>query len=105
MDRVLSAAAALPAERFARRGPLLAQHMRSRKAVLRLERQGKLAPHVQSLVRVYNEDVAKTFSDVIDPMQRKPVQVKGPGLYRRWLPSALQRACWGLRPRQKFHRG
>ena len=36
----------------------------------RLERQGKLAPHVQSLVQTHNADLAKTAMQVIDPGQR-----------------------------------
>ena len=50
LDDVLEAAARLPDQVFKRRGALLTQHMRAAKERRRLERQGNVAPHVQSLM-------------------------------------------------------
>ena len=76
---VLEAAAQLPDERCKMRWPLLQQHMREVKARRRLERQGKRAPRVQSLVQVYNEDMAKTASQIIGPLQRRREKQRGQG--------------------------
>ena len=62
---VFEAAAQLPDARFEQCGPLLTKLMREVNVRRRLESQDKLAPHVQSLVQVFNEDMAKTASEVI----------------------------------------
>ena len=77
IDVVLEAATQLPDDRFKRRGPLLAKHMEEVKARRRLERQGRRAPHVQSMAQVYNEDMAKTASQIIDPLQRRREKQRG----------------------------
>ena len=87
IDAVLEAAAQLPGERCKRRGPLLAKHMQEVKARRRLERQGKLAPRAQSLVQVYNEDMAKTASHTIGPLQRRREKQRGLRGRAKWLPT------------------
>jgi hypothetical protein len=47
----------------------------------------------------HNEQHAVRSDDVIDVEERKPTKVKGKGAFKQWLPQALQRVCWGARPR------
>ena len=58
-----------------------------------------VAQHVLERICRHNEQHAVRSDDVIDIAERKPTKVKGKGAYQRWLPQALQRVCWGLRPR------
>ena len=101
IDNVISAALPLPVERYARRGHLLAAFMRERKKSRGLQRGGNVAAHTQSLIDISNEDLAKSEEQVISINARRPVKIRGRGAYKCWLPEALQRACWGLRPRPR----
>eukprot|EP00974_Lingulodinium_polyedra_P103580 10027910-Lingulodinium_polyedra.AAC.1 len=75
--------------------------MRERKRLICQARLGKVAPHVLAKIVVHNEDWAKTEEGIIDLTQRRPLRLKGSGKYRQWIPPALQRVCWGLRPRPR----
>ena len=101
----VNAAAALGrcAERYKRRGFLLTRMMRERKAAIHFAKQGVVAEHIRQKINVYNEDVAKTLEDVINLDEKRVHRSKGdgPGSYKRWIAPAIQRVCWGLRPRQR----
>ena len=51
---------------------------------------------VQTFVTGQNKTCKK--EDIICLSEKRPRKVKGSGAYRRWLPGALQRVCWGRRP-------
>ena len=88
-------------DRYAFRGHRLCRMMRERKGLIGQARPGKVAPHVLANIAAANADWAKTEENLIDLTQRKPPRLKGRGKYRQWIPAALQRACWGLRPRPR----
>jgi hypothetical protein len=48
-----------------------------------------------------NADYAVRTDGHIDVTETRPQRVKGTGRYRHWLPSAILRCCWGLRPRPR----
>ena len=60
-----------------------------------------VAPHVVEHIQECNRDHAVRPQDLIDLSQRAPLKVRGKGTYRTWLPEAMQRAAWGLRPRHR----
>jgi hypothetical protein len=71
-----------------------------------LDRLGKLAvcpPPPEDPVSMLTswQDFAVRQEDTIDPSEKKPQKVKGRGSYKRWLPAAILRACWGLKPRTR----
>lgn len=101
IDHVLQLVQQQCRDRFARRGFLLCQYMRARKRVASLSQAPKIAPHVQALIDQHNSDCAKTLEEVITLSEKKRKVVKGTGAYRKWLPAALQRSCWGLRTRRR----
>ncbi len=59
----------------------------------------RLAEHVLARLEKYRRDYAVRHDELINLDERRPVSVKGAGKYRRWLPEALLRVCWGLRPK------
>ena len=92
---------ACPAERYKRRGELLCSHMRAVKAARRSTGSQQVASHVQEQIEKMNADYAVRTDDHIDVTETRPQRVKGTGRYRHWLPSAILRCCWGLRPRPR----
>ena len=102
LDQVVQLAAPLRTERFAQRGVFLCKHMRISKKSRVLSHTGPVAQHTMQTIDRCNADWAKTAEDVIDLSLRKPLRITGKGAYKRWLPSAIQRACWGLRPRPRI---
>lgn len=91
-------------DRPAQRGFLHTKIARRGKALASIARRPMLAPHVRQLIRVYNEDNARTREDVLDVFQTKLVRVRGSGKYKCWLPTACQRACWGQPARPRIAR-
>ena len=61
----------------------------------------KVNDRISKLIRRYNEEFAKTAEEIIDLDMQKLRQPKGRGSYKKWLPSALLRACWGSKPRRR----
>ena len=88
--------------RFARRSHLLMKHARACKELARAKRGLQVADHVLQRIEVHNQDMAKTREDIIDVTEKVPVKHRGKGSYRHWVPSALLRVCWGLKPRQRI---
>ena len=62
--------------------------------------KSKVAPHVLKRIEKHNAELAIRSEDLIDVNEKKPVTQKGPGAWKRWLPEALARVCWGM-PKQK----
>jgi hypothetical protein len=92
-------AAARHAEpKFEQRGCLLTRHMRGVKKALNTSAVVKVAPHVERRIEYHNMNLAIRASDIIDVSEKKEPIVRGKGKYRHWLPAALQRVCWGLKP-------
>ena len=86
----------------AHRGPVSAKFARLARS-LKLARQKKAAGVLRerSLVKRYNGRHAKTAEELINLDERKrPVQ-KGTGNYKQWLPAALLRICWGIKPERR----
>ena len=127
LDPILGAVAALPAEhaadsdvdmesllrtvedadkasasRYVRRGWLLMRMARAAKALKRARREREVPAHIQTQIAVHNDDIAKTFEDVIDFSSRRPRRLKGSVSYKQWTPQAMMRVCWGLRPRKRM---
>jgi hypothetical protein len=92
-----------PVARFAYRSGLLTRHMRAMRACNVTARAVVIAPHVQARIERANEQYAVRGHDVIDPSEKKPAKVKGRGKYRHWVPPAVLRVCWGLRPPRPRH--
>lgn len=86
--------------RYQQRGRLLLCMARKCKA-LKAKRQ-PVPAHVLQRIRVHNEDMAKTREDLIDLSEKKPAKYRGTGAYKHWVPAAIQRVCWGLRPRKRI---
>ena len=82
---------------FKQRGAELLRVARMAKTLKHLKRAPKVAPHVAQRIEKHNRSFAKTLEDHIDLQEKRPVKIKGRGAYKRWLPSALLRACWGPR--------
>ena len=82
---------------FKKRGKGLTKYMRACKKT-NAGNKDKLAKHVQDQIKTHNVEHAKSKRDLIIPEERKPRTIPGKGVYKQWLPEALQRACWGLRP-------
>jgi hypothetical protein len=64
-------------------------------------RASPVAEHVLRQVQIHNEDFAKTAENLIDIAETRPKATHGHGSWKRWVAPALQRACWGLRPRPR----
>ena len=101
---VLAAVSSLDMQRaqFARRSHLLMKHARACKELARAKRGLQVADHVLQRIEVHNQDMAKTREDIIDVTEKVPVKHRGKGSYRHWVPSALLRVCWGLKPRLRI---
>ena len=54
---------------------------------------------VQARVDRHNEHDAIRSNDLINVNEKTRVRERGRGAYRNWLPSAIQRVCWGFRRR------
>ena len=104
MDRMLEVVREGHRDRYSRRGFLLCQYMRKCKLVSSLSQQPKVAQHIQDLISRYNKESAKTLEEVIDLSEKKRTVMRGRGAYKRWLPAAPQRACWGLKPRKRINK-
>lgn len=85
-------------ERYSQRGDLLCSHMRGVKKAYGKRVPTSIAEHVKQKIESMNANHAVVQNDVICVEEKRPVRVRGSGLYRRWLPQALQRVCWGRRP-------
>lgn len=92
---------ACPAERYKRRGELLCNHMRAVKAARRSAAFPQVASHVQERVKRMNADYAVRAEDHIDFSEKRPKRIPGRGRWRHWLPAAILRCCWGLRPQPR----
>jgi hypothetical protein len=88
-------------EVYRQRGHLLMKMLRGRKELWRKARAGHVAPHVLRQLQIHNEDFAKTAENLIDITEMRPQKTQGHGSWKRWIVPALQRACWGLRPRPR----
>lgn len=85
-------------ERFRRRGSLLAHHMRAVKHA-KGRRPKSLPEHVRAAVARMNARHAVRAGDVVDvDLRGRPKVVRGRGAWKRWLPTAILRACFGIRP-------
>ena len=86
----------------AHRGPLSTKYARiSRSLKLARQHRHQVSLRVRRLVERYNGRHAKTEEELINLDERKrPIQ-QGRGAYKRWLPAALLRVCWGLRPERR----
>eukprot|EP00969_Alexandrium_andersonii_P065062 2864459-Alexandrium_andersonii.AAC.1 len=88
-----------PPERFRRRGALLARHMRLAKSRHRFQRlattgvQKHLGKLTIKIKRIANKYCVRR-SEAIDFSPSSP-GVRGRGGYKRWLPRAVQRVCFG----------
>ena len=64
----------------------------------------KVANHVMAKVHKYNTRCAVRVSDVIDIEEKKKTKIRGKGKSHLWLPTAVQRVCWGVRPLKQRRR-
>ena len=64
-----------------------------------------LAEHVADRINRFHDDYAIRAGDTIAVEERALQKVAGRGGYQRWLPAAVLRCCWGLRPRPRPLRG
>jgi len=93
---------ATPPEQYKRRGSLLTAHMRCIKAHRRRARGPVIAEHIKLRISNFHRDYAIRACEKICLEETKPVPEKGKGVFRRWLPEAVLRACWGLRVKQRL---
>ena len=83
-----------PKETYVFRGTLLASHMRQLKRTKRAS-SGPIPPETaKQRIDRYHREFAVRPEDRLDVRR-----VQGKGNYKKWLPSAMLRACWGLRPK------
>lgn len=102
LGAVLEAARrAIPKEQYKQRGTLLMSHARQILSLQRKSRPSPIAPHVQERINRFHADYAVREEDRIVVEERRPAKQKGRGNYRHWLPDAILRCCWGLRPRAR----
>ena len=94
-----------PKEKYKRRGELLTAHMRAVKKAKGSTAAGSgpaaVAKHVLERIDRMNADYAVRAEDSIDVGAACPQRTSGRGAWKRWLPQAILRACWGLRPRRR----
>ena len=55
----------------------------------------KVAPHVLGKIAAANKNYAVRARDRIDVEEKAPHKTKGRGKYKRWLPEAVARCCFG----------
>ena len=99
MQMVVAAGLAASKEKFKWRGHLLAAHMRKIKAAHAKSRPRAVAAHVRDRIQRFNTGHAVREDDLANVDEKKEAKIKGRGAYQRWLPDAIQRSCWGGRPR------
>jgi hypothetical protein len=89
-----------PREKYTQRGTLLMGHARAIKCE-RAKAFNAVAPHIEERIQRFHEDYAIRADDRIQLDETRPVKLKGTGRWRQWLPAAVLRASWGLRPRRR----
>ena len=73
-----------------------AEHMRLKGEVNRLRKTGSgiVAGHVDAKITAANSK-AKTATQLVDVTERRPRKIFGRGQYKKWLPPAILRVCFG----------
>ena len=73
----------------------------SRSLKLARQHRHQVSLRVRRLVERYSGRHANTEEELINLDERKRSIQQGRGAYKRWLPAALLRVCWGLRPERR----
>ena len=100
-DVLAAARAARGKERYRQRGELLRKRARDIKAERSRNRQ-VAAPRILERIERFHADYAVRSDDLINLAEASPAKSPGPGTWRRWLPAAILRCAWGLRPRRRL---
>jgi hypothetical protein len=99
-DILAAAHAVRPRERYTQRGTLLLDHARQIKSE-RSQSRKTVAPHILDRIERFHQDYAVRSDDRIELAETSPAKSPGTGKWRQWLPAAILRCCWGLRPRRR----
>ena len=75
--------------------------MRAVKAARRSTGSQQVASHAQERIEKMSADYAVRAEDHIDVTETRPQRMVGTGSWKHWLPSAILRICWGLRPQPR----
>ena len=59
---------------------------------------------MENKIAKYHMDYAVRNDDIISIKEKKQTKCRGTGAYKAWLPEAILRCCWGLRPCRRTKR-
>ena len=80
---------------FVRRSNGLIKYMDRCREVKSLKKGQRPAPHIQARVEKLNNSHNLSKAEQIKSLESKPTKIKGKGMYKMYVPRAIQRCAWG----------